>query len=399
MTQRKHLKIGLFGFGTVGRALFDLINTTRPEGVEIKRICVRNKAKNRGVSADFTDQPDDIFTDTEINLIVELIDDADASYTIITRALRQGLTAVSGNKKMLASHLPELIKLQEETGGTLLYDASACGSIPVIRNLEEYYDNDLLISVKGILNGSSNYILTRIFKENMDYSQALRLAQDAGFAESDPSLDVDGWDALSKLVIITVHAFGTYVEPSRIFTFGISALSDADIRFANEKNRRIKLVGHVEKLRDGRICMCVIPQLLTRDKYIYGVDDEFNGVVIKGLCYDKQFMFGRGAGGFPTGSAILSDITASQYDYRYEYKKRHGHSNGLPEYTDDVHFRIYYRYNRPEDLNLIDFDSISEKYSSAEVNYVVGTTSLRALLDAAAELRKRKVFLAAYPRD
>jgi len=158
-------------------------------------------------------------------------------------------------------------------------------------------------------------------------------------------------------------------------------------------------VGHVEKLRDGRICLCVIPQLLTSEKYIYGVDDEFNGVVIKGLCYDKQFMFGRGAGGFPTGSAILSDITASQYDYRYEYKKRHVHAGGLPEYTDDVHFRIYYRYNRTEDLNLIDFDSISEKYSSAEVNYVVGTTSLRALRDAAPELRKRRVFLAAYPRD
>lgn len=399
MTARKHLKIGLFGFGTVGRALFELLKTTRPDGVEIKRICVNNINKDRGVSADFTDNPDDIFNDPEINMIVELIDNAEASYGIITRALRKGLPAVSGNKKMLASHLPELIELQTVTGGTLLYDASACGSIPVIRNLEEYYDNDLLISVKGILNGSSNYILTKVFKEHISYDTALRMAQEAGFAESDPSLDVDGWDALSKLVIITVHAFGTYVDPSKIFTFGISSLSEADIRFANEKSRRIKLVGHVEKLADGRICMCVIPQLLSADKYIYGVDDEFNGVVIKGLCYDKQFMFGRGAGGFPTGSAILSDITAGQYNYRYEYKKRQTHAGELPEFTNDVCFRIYYRYNRPEDLNIIDFDSISEKYSSASVNYVVGTTSLKALHDAAPELRKRRVFLAAYPKS
>lgn len=399
MTHRKNLKIGLFGFGTVGRALFELLKTTRPAGVEIKRVCVRDINKKRNVDAEFTDCPDDIFNDSEINVIVELIDDAEASYAIISRALRQGLTAVSGNKKMLAAHLPELIKLQSETESTLLYDASSCGSIPVIRNLEEYYDNDLLISVKGILNGSSNYILTRIFKDNMDYAEALRLAQEAGFAESNPSLDVDGWDSLSKLVIITVHAFGTYVEPSRIFTFGISALNDADIRFANEKGRRIKLVGHVEKLPDGRICMCVIPQLLSADKYIYGVDDEFNGVVIKGLCYDKQFMFGRGAGGFPTGSAILSDITACQYDYRYEYKKRHVHSGNLPEFTNDIRFRIYFRYTNPEDINLIDFDSISEKYSSAAVNYVVGTTTLRALHAAAPELRKRRVFLAAYPKS
>lgn len=399
MTHRKHLTIGLFGFGTVGRALFDLIATTKPSGVEIKTICVRSNSKERGVTANFTTNPDDIFNDPDINLIVELIDDAEASLFIIRRALQKGLTAVSGNKKMLAAHLPELIELQTKHNGTLLYDASACGSIPVIRNLEEYYDNDLLISVKGILNGSSNYILTKIFKEGISYDEALRQAQEAGFAESDPSLDVDGWDALSKLVIITVHAFGSYVEPSRIFTFGISKLSSADITFANEKNRRIKLVGHVEKLADGRICMCVVPQLLSQDKYIYGVDDEFNGVVIKGLCYDKQFMFGRGAGGFPTGSAILSDITASQYDYRYEYKKRNSHAGNLPEFTEDVHFRIYYRYVRPQDLNLLEFDSISEKYTSEAYNYVVGITSLRALQAAAPELRKRNVFLAAYPRD
>ncbi len=399
MALHKKLTIGLFGFGTVGRALFELLKTTGPAGVTIKRICVRSLNKDRGVDAQFTDNPDDIFNDPDINLIVELIDDAEASFNIITRALRLGLKAVSGNKKMLALHLPELIELQEKTGGTLLYDASACGSIPVIRNLEEYYDNDLLISVKGILNGSSNYILTKIFCEGMNYADALKMAQDAGFAESDPSLDVDGWDSLSKLVIITVHAFGTYVHPDDIFTFGISALSDNDILFAREKNRRVKLVGHVEKLPDGRLVMCVIPQLLSRNKYIYGVDDEFNGVVIKGVYYDKQFMIGRGAGGFPTGSAILSDITATQYDYRYEYKKRKTHANELPEYTDDVHFRIYYRHNHPDDLELIAFDSISESYTSDDFNYVVGVTSLRALHAAAPALRERGVFLAAYPRD
>lgn len=395
MSNRKRLKIGLFGFGTVGSALYELIQTIRPEGVEIRRICVRNPAKQRSVNAEFTTDPDDIFGDPEINIIVELIDDAEASYKIITRALSKGLTAVSGNKKMLAEHLPELIRLQAETGSTLLYDASACGSIPVIRNLEEYYDNDLLISVKGILNGSSNYILTKVFKENIPYAEGLRMAQEAGFAESNPQLDVDGWDSLSKLVILAVHAFGVYVAPQRIFTFGISSLSDADVRFANEKKRRIKLVGHVEKLPDGRLCMAVLPQLLSTDKYIYGVDDEFNGVVIKGLCYDKQFMFGRGAGGFPTGSAILSDITASQYDYRYEYKKIQ--SGNIPQFSNNISFRIYYRFNNPTDINLINFESISEKYQSESVNYVVGITTLAELHRVAPVLRQRPVFVAAYP--
>lgn len=399
MTVRKKLTIGLFGFGTVGRALYNLIETTRPDGVAIKRICVRDIKKDRGIEADFTDNPDKIFEDPEINLIVELVDDAQASYYIISRALREGKSAVSGNKKMLATHLPELIEMQKETGSTLLYDASACGSIPVIRNLEEYYDNELLVSVKGILNGSSNYILTKIFNHGMTYAAALREAQEAGFAESDPSLDVDGWDSLSKLIIITVHAFGTYINPDEIFTFGISNLSDDDIIFAREKGRRIKLVGHVEKLADGRLVACVIPQLLSTNKYIYSVDDEFNGVVIKGLYYDKQFMFGRGAGGYPTGSAILSDITACQYDYKYEYKKRLTHHNDMPEFTNDVVFRVYYRYRNLDDLKLVNFESISESYSSEGFNYVIGRTSLAELQRVAPMLRKSDVFIAAYPHD
>ncbi len=399
MSDRKKLVIGLFGFGTVGSALFRLLQTTRPAGVHIKTVCVRSAAKHRDIQAHITTNREDIFTDPEINMVVELIDDAQASFEIVTRALKEGKAVVSGNKKMLAEHLPELIELQRQTGATLLYDASACGSIPVIRNLEEYYDNDLLISVKGILNGSSNYILHKVFTQGMNYAEALKQAQEAGFAESDPSLDVDGWDTLSKLIIITMHAFGTYVAPEHIFTYGISSLSDADVMFAKEKGRRIKLVGHVEKLADGRIAMCVIPQLLSRNKYIYGVEDEFNGVVIKGLYYDKQFMFGRGAGGYPTGSAILSDITACQYDYRYEYKKYRAHGGDTPEMTNDVHFRIYYRYRRPEELNLLHFDSVSESYTSTDYNYVIGYTSLAELHRVAATLRERDVFVAAYPRD
>ncbi len=393
----KKLNIGLFGFGTVGSGLYDVLKRINSKNVEIKRVCVRNLAKPRSADVAFTDNADDIFNDPEINFIVELIDDADAAYTIVKRALQSGLPVVSGNKKMLAHHIEELIDLQARYNVGLLYDASACGSIPVIRNLEEYYDNDLLTSVKGILNGSSNFILSKIFNENMSYSDALKLAQDLGFAESNPSLDIDGWDSLFKLIIITVHAFGLYVAPEKIFTYGISNMNDEDIRFANEKERRFKLVAHVEKLKDNRLIMSVMPQLISRNKYIYSVEDEFNGVVIKGLFYDKQFMFGRGAGGYPTGSAVLSDITACLYDYKYEYKKRN--DSQLPEYTTDHSFRVYYRYSNLSDLALVKFDSIDEEYKSAGYNYVIGCVSLQSLLDVNEELRKRNIFIAAYPND
>ena len=393
----KKLNIGLFGFGTVGSGLYDVLKRIGSKNVEIKRICVRDLSKQRSVDAEFTDKADDIFNDPDINFIVELIDDADAAYTIVKRALQMSLPVVSGNKKMLAHHIEELIELQARYNVALLYDASACGSIPVIRNLEEYYDNDLLTSVKGILNGSSNFILSKIFNEKMSYADALKLAQDLGFAESNPTLDIDGWDSLFKLIIITIHAFGLYVAPEKIFTYGISNMGDDDIRFANEKERRFKLVAHVEKIAGNKLIMCVMPQLISRNKYIYSVDDEFNGVVIKGLFYDKQFMFGRGAGGYPTGSAVLSDITACLYDYKYEYKKRN--DSQLPEYTTDHSFRVYYRYSDYADLDLMKFESVSENYISDNYKYVVGRVSLRELHRVQDELRKRNVFIAAYPND
>ncbi|MBQ5648334.1 MAG: homoserine dehydrogenase [Alistipes sp.] len=391
----KQLTIGMFGFGNVGRGLYDVLNTISSKEATIKRVCVRDITKERGVNIDFTDNADDIFADKEINLIVELIDDAEAAYHIVKRALQGGRSVVSGNKKMLAHHLPELIELQREHNVALLYDASACGSIPVIRNLEEYYDNDLLVSVKGILNGSSNFILSKIFNENYSYDVALRRAQELGFAESDPTLDIGGWDSLFKLIIITVHAFGCYVSPEKIFTYGISSMNDNDIRFANEKERRYKLVAHVEKLENGKIIMSVMPQLISREKYIYSVEDEFNGVVIKGKFYDKQFMFGRGAGGHPTGSAVLSDIMACFYNYRYEYKRMIGRTP--VEYTDDVLVRVYLRYSNAEDRALFEFASIEEQYVSDDYKYLVGHISLANLHRISAQIRERDLFIAAYP--
>ena len=394
---KKEINIGLFGFGSVGRGLYDVLGAVESKDITIKRICVRDLSKDRGVNADFTDSADEIFEDPEINMIVELIDDAEAAYHIVRRSLERRLPVVSGNKKMLAYHLPELIELGRKMQTPFLYDASACGSIPVIRNLEEYYDNDLLVSVKGILNGSSNFVLSKIFNENMEYGPALRLAQELGFAESDPSLDFDGWDSLFKLVILTIHAFGIYVAPEKIFRYGISTMNEADIRFAAEKQRRIKLVGHVEKIEGGGVYLWVVPQLISRNKYIYSVEDEFNGVVIKGRYYYKQFMFGRGAGGHPTGAAVLSDITACKYDYRYEYKRI---NSAVPvHHTNDVTHRIYYRYRTEEDATLIHFSKVRERYTSPEWNYIVGDVALNDLVAVSDKLRGKEIFLAAYPWD
>lgn len=395
----KQINIGLFGFGTVGKGLYDVLKKIQPENVSIVKVCVRNVAKHSSEAPEleFTSNADDIFTDSRINFIVELIDDAEAAYGIVKRALQAKIPVVSGNKKMLARHIQEMIQLQRDNDTALLYDASACGSIPVIRNLEEYYDNDLLISVKGILNGSSNFILSKIFNEGMNYAEALKLAQDLGFAESDPTLDIGGWDSLFKLIIITIHAFGVYVEPEQIFTFGIGNMNEHDIQFAHEKRRRVKLVGWAEKVDEDKLVLSVMPHLLSKQKYIYSVEDEFNGVVIKGLFYYKQFMFGQGAGGFPTGSAVLSDITAQLYDYRYQYKKLQ--SPHQLHFTNDYKVRIYYRYDSPATLNLLEFSTIHESYYSDTYKYVVGDIELSQLQAQAQSLRESNVFVCLYPED
>lgn len=390
------LKIGLFGFGVVGSGIYEVLRKSKNTDAEIVKICVADLSKPRTLDASFfTDRADDILDDPEIDLIVEVINDAEAAYHIVKKALTHGKDVVSGSKTMLAFHLEELIGIQREYGTALLYDASSCGSIPVIRNLEEYYDNDLLLEVKGILNGSSNYILSRVFDHSVPYADALRQAQELGFAESDPSFDIDGFDALFKLVIITVHALGAYVHPDRIFTYGISTIHEADIRYAREKNVKIKLVAQVAKISDEHFTMFVMPEFVPPSRYIYSVDDEYNGVVIRGECYDRQFMFGKGAGSLPTASSILSDIMARQHRYKYEYKKLHFQDR--PSYTTDVRLKIYVRYHTTDIPAVLDFLTLEEQYVSRESRYVIGEVLLSELIAKRDALRAEDVFLACFP--
>ncbi|MCH5231328.1 MAG: homoserine dehydrogenase [Muribaculaceae bacterium] len=388
------IKVGLFGLGVVGEGIVKVISNARNANAEIRRICVKNPHKARKVNLDkaiITDNRHEIFDDPEINLIVEVINDPDAAYEIVSEALRRGLAVVSGSKTMIARHLPELIELQNKYGGSLLYDASSCGSIPVIRNLEEYYDNDLLLEVKGILNGSSNFILSRVFDHNEDYDKALQTAIDLGFAEADPSFDIEGFDSLYKLIIITVHALGVYVKPEDIFVYGISHISDFDINYAREKRVKIKLVAQVVKISDSHFTMFVMPEFVPKSRYIYSVDDEYNGVVIRGECYDRQFMFGKGAGSLPTASSILSDIVAHHHGYRYGYKKMAYHDT--PVYTTDILLRVYVRYSRTPVIDLLPFHSVQVRYNSETTNYVIGEIKLSDLIACKEVLMQPDLFI------
>ena len=393
-----NIKIGLFGFGVVGQGVYEVIRKSKNAHAEIVKICVHDLKKPRQVEVPaslLTDKAEDILNNPDIDLIVEVINNAEDAFSIVKTALEKGVPVVSGSKAMLAKHLPELIELQKKHNVALLYDASSCGSIPVIRNLEEYYDNDLLLEVKGILNGSSNYILSRVFDHKEPYESALRKAQELGFAETDPSFDIEGYDSLFKLVIITMHALGTYVAPEKIFTYGISTIHDSDIQYAREKGVKIKLVAQVVKVSEEHFTMFVMPEFVSPNKYIYSVDDEYNGVVIRGECYDRQFMFGKGAGSLPTASSILSDVMARLHDYRYEYKKQNYLQK--PDYTTDITLKIYVRYSETNIQHVLDFESIHEQYISSESNYVIGEIKLSELIAKREKLRAKDLFIANIP--
>jgi homoserine dehydrogenase len=378
---RQELKIGLFGFGVVGKGLWDVLEQTPGLKASIRRICVKNPLKQRPISPEhFTFEKDILLRDPEINIIVELIDDSEAAFEIVSTAMKNGKGVVSANKKMIAEHLEELLILQAENSVPFLYEAACCASIPIIRNLEEYYDNDLLVSLAGIVNGSTNYILTRTSEDKISYEDALKLAQEKGYAESNPSLDVEGFDAKFKLTILLAHAFGIVEKPENIYNLGIQRLGNLEIRYATEKGLKIKLLAHAQKLENDKVIAFVIPQFVNPGSPFYMVDDVFNGVQTETSFSDKQFFMGRGAGAFPTASAVLSDISALSYNYRYEYKKMAQQSLSL---TANFALDVFVRFKDREVVPASDFISITEEYRSSEGNYIAGKIHFEKLLECA----------------
>ena len=379
MSTHKQLTIGLFGFGVVGEGLYKILKQTPSLNANIKRIVIKHPDKKRNAPTEiFTQLADEVLNDNSINVIVELIDDADAAYYIVTNALKKGKAVVSANKKLIAEHLEELLALQQQYNVPFLYEASTCGSIPVLRNLEEYYDNDLLHSVSGIVNGSTNFILSKMFTEGLEFVEALLQAQQLGFAESNPSLDVLGIDAVNKLTILLLHAYGIVTKPNQLLYNGIQHIQLQDAKVAAEKALKIKLVAKAAKLSNGKIAAYLLPQFVSANTQLYNVENEYNGVVIESGFADKQFFYGKGAGSFPTASAVLSDISALRYDYKYEYKKRYQFVEN--ELNNNFYLKVYVSFDEVKQIRKEEFEWIEEFHSGQQRSYLVGVIHVEKLL-------------------
>ncbi|HLI93066.1 MAG TPA: homoserine dehydrogenase [Puia sp.] len=378
METHKQLTIGLFGFGVVGEGLYKVLQRTPSLKATIRRVCIKHPDKKREAPAElFTTDRDLILNDPEINVVVEVINESGPAFQIVSRALRSGKSVVSASKKMIAEHLPELLQLQQETGASFLYEAAACASIPVVRNLEEYYDNDLLHSIKAIVNGSTNFILTKMFEEKLGFQEALLLAQQLGFAESDPSLDVEGYDAANKWTFLLTHAYGIVGSADDLVFSGIQHIQAGDAAVAREKHFDIKLVAQAKKLENGKVAAFVLPQFVPHDDHLAFVRNEYNGVVIESGFADKQFFYGKGAGSFPTASAVLSDLSALRYQYKYEYKKLYHHTPH--QLTEDFYVRVYVSFDDWKYIPRDRFEWIEEWHAESDRKYLIGVIHFREL--------------------
>ena len=366
------LNIGLFGFGVVGKGLYDVLHHTPALQSSIQKICIKNIDKPRSIGAEnFTNNASVLLEDESINVIVELIDDADVAFEIVKTALQKGKAVVSANKKMIAEHFEELFALQQKYNVPFLYEASCCASMPIIRNLEEYYDNDLLKSFRGIINGSTNFILTKIFNEQLDFDKALLLAQQSGFAESNPTLDIGGFDAANKLCILLAHSFGVVAKANDFIFTGIENISLQDANVAKGKKYQIKLVANAQKLKNGKLAAFVLPQFVEESDDLFYVQNEFNGVITESSFADKHFFKGKGAGAFPTASAVLSDISALRHNYKYEYKKIfHQTDTAL---SNDFYLKVFVSVDDISKLKKEEFEWVDEWHNEFKHSWLIGT--------------------------
>lgn len=365
----KELNIGLIGFGCVGSGLYEVLNKSGLIQARISKIVVKDPTKQRSIPLEhFSYDVNDILEDTAINVVVELIDNSEDAFEIVKKAMSAGKDVVSANKKMIAEHQEELLSLAKLKGVSFLYEGAVAGSIPILRNLEEYYNNDSLTSLEGIVNGTTNYILTKS-NDGIGYAEALKNAQELGFAESNPTLDVDGFDSKFKLTILLKHAFGVTVQPTTIFNLGIRKISEHTVAYAREKGYRIKLFSRAEKLGD-KIVGFVAPHFVKPDHFAFGVNNEFNAVILEGLFSDQQLFIGKGAGSHPTASAVLSDISALKFNYQYEYRKTNEGKNF--NFSDDFFVKIYLESIYVESINEIPFYRVDELFQSDDLNYQTG---------------------------
>ena len=345
------VNVAILGFGTVGSGVAEVLTTNG--GLIDHRVDDLVRLKYIVDVRDFPDSPyKDLFVkdfavlenDPELDIVVETIGGATIALDFTTRALKAGKSVVTSNKELVATHGYELLQLAREHGCSYLFEASVGGGIPILRPLTSCLAANELEQVTGILNGTTNYILTRMIKAGLTFDQALAEAQANGYAEKDPTADVDGHDACRKICILAALAFGRHVYPDQVPTQGIRGVTLEDVAYADSVGCKIKLLGRAIRQPEGKVCAFVAPHLVPGENPLSGVEDVFNAIAVTGNAIGDVMFYGRGAGKLPTASAVVADVIDIAKDLK---KDRHnGWEEGAPDLvvsTDGLRSAWYVR--------------------------------------------------------
>lgn len=328
--EMKKVKIALLGLGTVGTGVYKLIQNQREEmehligaKIELSKILVHNMEKKReGVDATLlTDNWEEIIHDEDIEIVIEVMGGIEPARTMILQALEAGKNVVTANKDLVAEHGKELLDAAEQNQKDLLFEAAVAGAIPIIRPLKQCLAVNNIDEVMGIVNGTTNYILTRMFEENMSFEDALAKATELGYAEADPTADVEGLDAGRKVAIMASIAFHSRVVFQDVYTEGITKITAEDIAYAKEFNSVIKLLGIAHNTENG-VEVGVYPMLLEQEHPLASVRDSFNAVFVHGDAAGDTMFYGKGAGELPTASAVMGDVIDVARDIQYHCNGR-----------------------------------------------------------------------------
>ena len=322
----KPIKIALLGLGTVGTGVYKLLSMRADDmpqiagaPIEISHILVRNASKPRsGVeTALLTDNWNDIISDPEVSIVVELMGGIEPAHTYIKEALQANKNVVTANKDLIAADGKELMDQAKKSGCDLLFEAAVAGAIPIIRPLKQCLAGNHLSEIMGIVNGTTNFILTKMAQDGMEFEEALALATELGYAEADPTADIEGLDAGRKVAIMASIAFNSRVTFDDVYTEGITKITASDIRYAKETGSVIKLLGVARNTPEG-IEVRVHPMLIPERHPLASVNDSFNAVFVHGDAVDDAMFYGRGAGELPTASAVVGDIFDIARNLQYE---------------------------------------------------------------------------------
>lgn len=309
------ISVAIMGHGTVGSGVAEILTTHKQklfkavgEELYVKHILDLREFPDSPLADRFTKNFEDIVNDIEVRVVVEVMGGTNPAYDFVKRCLQAGKSVVTSNKELVAKHGAELLAVAKENNANFLFEASVGGGIPIIRPLSQCLVANEVDEIAGILNGTTNFIFGKMINDNMDFSDALKLAQDLGYAERNPEADIEGHDACRKICILASLAFGKHIYPDNVYTKGISEITLDDVKYADSLNYVIKLIGDVKKTEDGKLDILVAPMLLSKDCILSDINDVFNGILVKGDCTGDVMFYGKGAGKLPTASAVVADV-------------------------------------------------------------------------------------------